>query len=93
MLQSSAPSSRSAGGATDTEEDEEDAIKPLPDRLVIELTAHRTLALRDAVAENPAMAFQALLHNFVLTPFTGRIVRGCLESAFARRPFRLRRLA
>ncbi|WP_230989517.1 ParB/RepB/Spo0J family partition protein [Devosia faecipullorum] len=30
------------------EEDETDAIKPLPDRLVSELTAHRTLALRDA---------------------------------------------
>ena len=32
------------------EEDEADAIKPLPDRLVTELTAHRTLALRDALA-------------------------------------------
>ncbi|OSI68555.1 ParB/RepB/Spo0J family partition protein [Bradyrhizobium canariense] len=58
-----------AGGATDTEEDDEDATKPLPDRLITELTAHRTLALRDALAENPAIAFQAVLHNFVLTAF------------------------
>ena len=34
------------------EEDDDDAIKPLPERLVTELTAHRTLALRDAVAGN-----------------------------------------
>jgi len=56
-----------AGGAADAEEDDEDAAKPLPDRLITELTAHRTLALRDALAENPAIAFQAVLHNFVLT--------------------------
>ncbi|MBB4427928.1 ParB family chromosome partitioning protein [Bradyrhizobium sp. CIR48] len=57
------------GGAADAEEDDEDAARPLPDRLITELTAHRTLALRDALAENPAIAFQAVLHNFVLTAF------------------------
>ncbi|SCB52543.1 hypothetical protein GA0061099_103417 [Bradyrhizobium yuanmingense] len=45
----------------------EDATKPLPKRLITELTAHRTLALRDTLAENPEIAFQAVLHNFVLT--------------------------
>ncbi|TQF41849.1 DNA-binding protein [Bradyrhizobium sp. UNPF46] len=58
-----------AGGAPDAEEDDEDAARPLPDRLITELTAHRTLALRDALAEHPAIAFQAVLHNFVLTAF------------------------
>ncbi len=58
-----------AGGAADTEDDDEDAARPLPDRLIIELTAHRTLALRDALAEKPAIAFQAVLHNFALTAF------------------------
>jgi ParB family chromosome partitioning protein len=43
--------------------------RPLPDRLITELTAHRTLALRDALAENPAITFQAVLHNFVLRTF------------------------
>ena len=38
--------------------------KPLPDRLVTELTAHRTLALRDALANNPAVAFQARAAQF-----------------------------
>jgi ParB family chromosome partitioning protein len=41
------------GQAAEPEDDEEDGIKPLPERLVIELTA-RTLALRNAVAEHPA---------------------------------------
>ncbi|MCS3765571.1 MULTISPECIES: ParB/RepB/Spo0J family partition protein [Bradyrhizobium] len=68
------------GGAADTEEDDEDATKPLPDRLITELTAHRTLALRDALAENPAIAFQAVLHNFVLTAFYRFASSGsCLE--------------
>ena len=58
-----------AGSAADTEDDDEDAARPLPDRLITELTAHRTLALRDALAENPAITFQAALHNFVLTTF------------------------
>ena len=58
-----------AGGAADTEDDDDDAARPLPDRLIIELTAHRTLALRDALAESPAIAFQAVLHNFALTAF------------------------
>jgi ParB family transcriptional regulator, chromosome partitioning protein len=69
-----------AGVAADTEDDDEDAARPLPDRLIIELTAHRTLALRDALAENPAIAFQAVLHNFVLTAFYRFVSSGsCLE--------------
>jgi ParB family chromosome partitioning protein len=58
-----------AGQPVETEDDDEDVAKPLPDRLITELTAHRTLALRDALAENPAITFQAVLHNFVLRTF------------------------
>ena len=69
-----------AGNPTEAEEDDEDVTKPLPDRLIIELTAHRTLALRDALAENPAITFQAVLHNFVLTAFYRFASSGsCLE--------------
>jgi ParB family chromosome partitioning protein len=69
-----------AGNPTEAEEDDEDVAKPLPDRLIIELTAHRTLALRDALAENPAITFQAVLHNFVLTAFYRFASSGsCLE--------------
>ena len=69
-----------AAGAPDSEDDDEDAARPLPERLIIELTAHRTLALRDALAENPAITFQAVLHNFVLTAFYRFASSGsCLE--------------
>jgi ParB family chromosome partitioning protein len=62
------------------EEDETDAIKPLPDRLVSELTAHRTLALRDAVASSPHVAMTALLHRLVTDSFLPHSTKGCLEA-------------
>ncbi|WP_375778907.1 ParB/RepB/Spo0J family partition protein [Bradyrhizobium sp. ma5] len=69
-----------AGAPVESDGDDEDATRPLPDRLITELTAHRTLALRDALAENPAIAFQAVLHNFVLTAFYRFASSGsCLE--------------
>ena len=46
--------------------DEDDGIKPLSERLVTELTAHRTLALRDALANDPDTAFVAVLHALCL---------------------------
>ncbi|MGY4497038.1 ParB family chromosome partitioning protein [Bradyrhizobium sp. GM24.11] len=72
------------GGAPSepVEEDDDDTVKPLPDRLITELTAHRTLALRNALASNPAVAFQAVLHNFVLATFYRFASSGgCLEIA------------
>lgn len=68
---------------SEPDEDDGDAIKPLPERLVIELTAHRTLALRNAVAENQHVAITALLHRLVLDTFGHRSATGCLE-AFVR---------
>ncbi len=62
------------------EEDETDAIKPLPDRLISELTAHRTLALRDAVASSPHVAMTALLHRLVTDCFLPHSTKGCLEA-------------
>jgi len=62
------------------DEDEGDAIKPLPERLVIELTAHRTLALRDAVANNPRIAMTALLHKLVVDCFVSRASGSALEA-------------
>ncbi|MFG1433015.1 ParB N-terminal domain-containing protein [Xanthobacter sp. V2C-8] len=61
------------------EDDEEDGIKPLPERLVTELTAHRTLALRDAVASHPHVAMTALLHKLVSDTFLHRPATGALE--------------
>jgi len=63
----------SIGGAptASAEEDDEndDVVTPLPDRLIGELTAHRTLALRNALASDPETAFVAVLHSFVLATF------------------------
>jgi ParB family transcriptional regulator, chromosome partitioning protein len=59
------------GGQVAGPEDEDDEdLKPLPDRLVTELTAERTLALRDKLASTPAVAFQAVLHKFCLDVFS-----------------------
>jgi ParB family chromosome partitioning protein len=63
------------------EEDEGDTIKPLPERLVIDLTAHRTLALRNALAGNPHVAMTALLYRFVRDAFGQRSSTGCVEAS------------
>ncbi|WP_448954868.1 ParB/RepB/Spo0J family partition protein [Labrys neptuniae] len=62
-------------------EEEDDGIKPLPERLLIELTAHRTLALRDAAAQHPQAAMTMLLHKLVCDTFQHRSTTGCLEAS------------
>lgn len=69
------------GGQAQQEEDEGDAIRPLPDRLLGELTAHRTLALRDAVASQPHVAMSLLLHRLVLDTFFHGTQGACLEAS------------
>jgi ParB family chromosome partitioning protein len=44
----------------------------------MELTAHRTLALRDALASNPHVAMTALLHKLCLDTFEREIPNDCL---------------
>lgn len=68
------------GQPAEPEDDEEDAIKPLPERLVIELTAHRTLALRNALAEHPHVAMTMLLHKLLSDTFIHTNPSGCLEA-------------
>lgn len=67
-----------SSGAVEAPE-EEDGIKPLPDRLVTELTAHRTLVLRDALANDPDTAFVAVLHALCLNAFYRYASDTCLE--------------
>jgi ParB family chromosome partitioning protein len=72
-----------ANGATmtgaDRDETEDDGIKALPDRLVYDLTAQRTLAMRNALAGNADVAFVAALHAFVLQVFYRFASDTCLE--------------
>lgn len=69
------------GGAEAEEEGEDHSVRPLPERLVSELTAHRTLALRDAVANNPRVALTALLHKLCLDTFQHSAPGACLEAS------------
>ncbi|MBA4203746.1 MAG: chromosome partitioning protein ParB [Polymorphum sp.] len=71
------------GEPAEPEEDEEDVIRPLSERLVAELTAHRTLALRDALGANPQVALTALLHKLVRDTF-GRSTTGAAVGASVR---------
>jgi len=65
---------------TDPDPDPVDApLRPLPERLVTELTAHRTLALRDALAGHPDTAFLAVLHALCLSTFHRHAVASCME--------------
>jgi ParB family chromosome partitioning protein len=74
-----APVLPDAGAGDDVQAEEEDeGLKPLPDRLISELTAERTLALQDAFAGNPQVAFAAVLHNFVLACFYYGRAESCL---------------
>jgi ParB family chromosome partitioning protein len=55
--------------ASDEAEAEEDAAAPLSERLVLDLTAYRTVGLRDAVAGDPTLALTALAHALALRAF------------------------
>ncbi|MER9248822.1 ParB/RepB/Spo0J family partition protein [Mesorhizobium sp. M0590] len=62
-----------------SDDGEDDGIKLLPDRLIFDLTAQRTLALRNALAGDVDIAFVAALHAFVLQVFYRFAPDTCLE--------------
>lgn len=59
-------------------DEEHSTIRALPDRLISELTATRTVALRDALAMQPQTAFLALLHALCLSVFATGVHSGCV---------------
>lgn len=61
------------------DEDEDDGVRPLSDRLMSELTAHRTVGLRDALANDPHTAFLAALHAMTLRLFYRYGLDTCVE--------------
>ena len=72
----------SVGGQVQDEhqgDDEDDTIRPLPDRLVSELTAVRTVALRNALAQDSQAAFIAVLHALTLSVFCSYGTHGCVQ--------------
>ncbi len=65
--------------ASAPEPEEDEGVKPIPDRVMSELTAHRTLALRHALGELPDIAFLAALHALCLKVFYAYALDSCLE--------------
>jgi ParB family transcriptional regulator, chromosome partitioning protein len=72
----------SVGGQVQDEhqgDEEDDTIRPLPDRLVSELTAVRTVALRNALAQDSQAAFIAVLHALTLSVLRSHGTYGCVQ--------------
>ena len=61
------------------EEEDEESGKPISDSLTRDLSAHRTLALRVALAEQPDTALIALTHTLTAQLFYSYAEAGCLE--------------
>lgn len=61
------------------EPEEEEGLSPISDRLMTELTAHRTLGLRQVLGERPDIAFLAALHVLTLKTFYQYGSDSCLE--------------
>jgi len=61
------------------DDDDEDDGGRISDRLMTELTAHRTLALRAALAADPDTAYLVVLHALALRTFYGTGADSCLE--------------
>jgi ParB family chromosome partitioning protein len=58
-----------------------DGLAPHSEKLVAELTAYRTSALRNELAQHPATAFIALVHTLALATFFQGSEGSCLEIA------------
>jgi ParB family chromosome partitioning protein len=61
------------------EPEEDEGLSPISDRLMTELTSHRTLGLRQALGERPDVAFVAALHVLTLKTFYHYGSDSCLE--------------
>lgn len=61
------------------EPEEDEGLSPISDRLMTELTSHRTLGLRCALGERPDVAFVAALHVLTLKTFYHYGSDSCLE--------------
>lgn len=84
----SMPAVAPIGAGPDNDDDADDEmVKPLPDKLVSELTVWRTMALQDAVAQSPSTAFAAVLHAMVLDAFYFASRESCLEISLSKVSF------
>ena len=75
----SAPRQEAVTSDPSAEPEEEDGLTPISDRLLTELTTHRTLGLRHALGEQPDVAFLAAVHALTLKAFYVYGSDSCLE--------------
>ncbi|MGB3337209.1 MAG: ParB/RepB/Spo0J family partition protein [Devosia sp.] len=68
-----------ANAEAKVEAEEDEGLSSISDRLMTELTAHRTLGLRHALGEHPDVAFRAALHALTLKVFYHYGSDSCLE--------------
>ncbi|WP_167646898.1 ParB/RepB/Spo0J family partition protein [Mameliella alba] len=72
-------------GANVPDDEDDGALKPLPERLIMELTAHRTLALQEAVGRSSDVALTLLLLKLVGDTFrTSSSAGSCLDVSVRR---------
>ncbi|MEY9194744.1 ParB/RepB/Spo0J family partition protein [Bradyrhizobium ottawaense] len=64
---------------TDGASEGRESIASLPEKLVAQLTAHRTAVLREAVAQRPDIAFIAVVHAFAASTFYVGSRISCLD--------------
>ncbi|WP_036280585.1 ParB/RepB/Spo0J family partition protein [Methylocystis sp. ATCC 49242] len=79
LAQGAAPDGDDAVRSGSAEDEEDEGLRPLPDKLLTELTAYRTLALREALGNEPDMAFLAALHAICLRLFYRYGSDTCME--------------
>lgn len=80
------PVSVRAMGEAEAVDEEPDGLTPLPDRLVADLTAHRTAGLRDALANDPDAAFLVAVQAAVLRTFYPAASATCADLRFLSAP-------
>ena len=60
---------RPSGDAETPQSEADEGLAPLSEKLVLDLTAHRTAGLRDALARDPTLALTVVVHAFALQVF------------------------
>jgi ParB family chromosome partitioning protein len=75
------PKSKAKAEQKDNRAKDADDLAPLSDKLVAELTACRTSALRNKLAQHPATALIALVHALALATFFEDSEASCLQIA------------
>lgn len=73
------PATLEASASPDDEAEDDNAPKPIAERLVQDLTSYRTVAMRDAMSKDFRVAFVTTLHTMVLSHFYHASYDSCMQ--------------